>query len=517
VKSSEKTNILRLAKNSLIAGAGNILGIVVVPITSVITTRVLGSELFGIYSLVQSWGALLANLSSFGLNGANLRFKPTYQGLGDTAKMKGSIYWTLQVSLLISVCITVSIFLFPTQFCNVFIHRPEQISEAVFQENVVAAFRFYSISISLTAIYLGFLSSLNGMQAIKYKVVSNDIMGSIAKVSTLILLVLAGYDLYAALLSNLIQDVTILVFSGFFLIKVFPACVNREMRPRYERKQLNRFSVFLFSNSLLSKYTFQLDILFLGNFAPLKEVGIYTVALRLQPLIYLPIYSIMALFSPMTAELFARKDIAGIAHLYKNVTKWTVTFSLPIAATIVLFAQDILNIFGRDFSSGVAIVLILSIGNVIHDFLGIAGQIITMTGRIKINLINSVIMSCVNLGLFYFLIREYGIMGAAFGNALSNVIINVIMLVEVIYLYGIHPFKKTLYKPFVAVMTSVALTIVMTRILPATPHSLWFLGHGFFLVSSYALMLLVLGFDEEDRFVLSRMMGRLKRFFKRKV
>ncbi|MBL7996396.1 polysaccharide biosynthesis C-terminal domain-containing protein, partial [bacterium] len=377
-----------------------------------------------------------------------------------------------------------------------------------FETNIVRAFRFYAASILMTSLYQVMMSSLNGLQEIKYKVLSNEIIGSAAKIVSLVLFVFFGWDLYAALGSNLVQDAVILSVSLFFLLKVFPKLKDFSFKPEYEKNKMNKFAAALFTNSLLSKYTFQLDILFLGFFTTMREVGIYTVALRLQPLIYLPHYTIGTIFGPLVAELHAAKKFEELESLYKTVTKWSFSMSLPIYATIILFSNEILNVFGKDFSEGVLIILLMSTGNLIHDFLGLSGNIIMMTGRINVNLANSAVMAVVNVVLYYFFIKSYGILGAAISNGLSMIILNTMTVIEVRHYLGWYPFKKSLLKPIFSLVVSAFFVELLLLIYRLPLYQFTFVIYIFSLWGFYILGLFLLKFDNEDVFIIKKIAKR---------
>ncbi len=509
MNASEKQNVSKVAKNTLLSGIGNIISLVTLPITSVITTRVLGAELYGIYSIVQSWGSLLANISSLGLNGTNLRFLPGYKALNEKAKMKGSIYWSLKVTVFVSLLITSFILLFPDWFCNFFIHRPATVSKEVFELNTVHAFRFYAVSIFLTSIYLTFTASLNGLQEIKYKVIANDIAGTAAKISSLIVFVLFGWDLYAALASNIFQDIVIFSCALYFLLKVFPELRNPSFKAEYEKSKMNKFAAALFSKSLLSKYTFQLDILFLGMFQSAREVGVYAVASRLQPLIYYPHYTLSNIFDPLVAELHALGKKEELRHLYQTVTKWTFSLSLPIFTTVVLFSKEILNVFGKDFSDGMILVLIMGVGNLVHDLLGLSGNVIMMTGRININLFNSAIMAVVNILLYYILIKYYGVMGAAVGNALSMILLNTMMMFQVWYYMGFVPFRRSLAKPVISILSSASIIELLLQLYRLPFYKFTFIIYILVLWLLYIIGLFVLKFDDYDRYIIRKVANKI--------
>jgi O-antigen/teichoic acid export membrane protein len=156
-------------------------------------------------------------------------------------------------------------------------------------------------------------------------------------------------------------------------------------------------------------------------------------------------------------------------------------------------------------------------GNLIHAFLGIAGQITTMTGKINVNLYNSIVMSVVNVGLYLILIPSYGVIGAAVGNAISNLLINTLMCIEVFVIYGLHPFKLTLYKPVVAFLISVIFTKLIVSFIewPMIPYS--FVLHVVLFWGLYFIVLFRLKVEEEDYYVLERISAKLPSFMKKLV
>lgn len=506
---ARQKNITKLAKNFAISGIGSVFGLIWAPITSVITTRFLGAELYGIFSLVQSWGSMLANLSSFGFNGMNLRFIPTYKAIGSKSLIKGSVFTTIRVSVVMSAMAACFILFFPDVFCDLFIHRPETVSEEYFSNFVTKAFQFYAVSILLTALYQAFLSSLVGYQFVQYKVLANDVLGPAAKIISLVSLLLLDFNLYAALGSNIIQDIVVLTVSAFYLFRIVPELRDRSIPVEIEKKKMIKFSSALFANSLLSKYTYQLDILFLGYYATLPEIGIYTLALRLQPLIYLPHYSISSVFGPMAAELYTAGKIQELNQLYKTATKWSVTLSLPICLIIILFSKDILGVFGKEFTAGFELVAILSIGNLIHDFLGLSGNVILMTGRVRINVINSIVMAVINLVLMPILIQNYGMYGAAIGNFFSIAFLTILTTVETLYILKIHPFDFLLLKPFVATLISAFIIVAFSSWYQLPFYDLTFLIHIIMFAVLYVSVLILLGLTQDDRMILNKILRKL--------
>lgn len=440
----------KIAKNAGISAGGSIIGYIFAPISGIITTRVLGAELYGIYTLATYWTNLLAEISRVGFGGTIIRFIGAYKGEERLDKAKGAILLTLKIGVIIASLLTVGMLLFAEPFCTLLIKRPD----------AAPAFRFFSLNILFTAIYGTFIAGLTGFQAQRFVVLSTSVFGNITKIVTLILLLIMGLKLYAALASSLLQDIIVVIFSAIFLTRVFPGIREKTMKAVTESKQLWKFSSTLFATSIFNKYTFQLDLLFLGLFRPTTEVGLYAVALKLQPIIYMPHYAISQIFAPIVAELNVRKEYGEMKSIYGTVTKWTASFSIPIFLTIIFFHEPILNIFGKEFRGAASALLILGLGNSLADIFGLSGHVINMIGRPGVNLANSIITTVISITLFLVLIPTYGIAGAAISYAISIVFINFVRVIQVYKMIKIHPFKITLWKIFCA--TAVSALVIYT-------------------------------------------------------
>ncbi len=502
--SPHSKSLTRLARNSLWSGFGLYAGLAFVPLTSVILTRFLGADGYGIYSLVQSWAGFAAGLCSLGLYGASLRLIPMYVAKREFGKVKGCLIHTTWIVGVLALCVSLAVALFPDEFCSLFVRKPDSMTWESFREKVVPVFQFYSVSILLTALYQSFLSGLAGLQAFRYKVIANDLISPVAKTLALVILLWIGFGVTGALAANIIQDVTILLLSGWFLTKTFPEVKERTVKAIFETGRTIKFAVALFLDSLLYRYTFQLDVLFLGYFGQLSGVGIYTVAQNLQRLIHMPGYSILTSFGPMCGELYAKGDLEGLEKTYKTATKWSCTFSFPLFTMYVLFAEPILQIFGHEFVAGQTALIVLASGSLVADSLGLSGSALVSTGRAKLNLVGSVVSATTSIVLFIILIPRYGILGAAIARSVAFLVINAIRIIQVKVVYNIHPFKRALLKPLGACVSAASVVRVSSFFLPIPDGGgFWMVFIAYLVIFSgvYVCVLWLLKFDDEDQMV----------------
>lgn len=298
----------KIAKNAGITAAGNVIGFISSPISGIITTRALGAEFYGIYTLATYWTNLLSEISRVGFGGTIIRFISTYKGEERLDKAKGVITLAMKIGLMIGGLLTIGMLLFAGPFCSL-------ISKS---QDAASAFRFFAFNILFTTIYGTFIAGLTGFQEQRYVVLANSIFGNITKIATLTFFLFLGMKLYAALTSSLFQDIAVILFSGFFLFKIFPELKESNIKPITENKKLWKFSSTLFATSIFNRYTFQLDLLFLGIFRSISEVGLYGVALKLQPLIYMPHYAIMQILVPLLQNCMPVKRLKKSPHCIKR-------------------------------------------------------------------------------------------------------------------------------------------------------------------------------------------------------
>lgn len=499
--------VRKVAKNAGISAAGTIISQLFGPITGVITARALGIEAYGVYSLYTSWTGTIADFSRFGLAGDTMiRFLGSYKGEGRLDKAKGAILYATKLTVIVASILTVGLFLFAGPFATHVLKSAKDVD----------ALRFFAPAVLLTALYGVVIASLTGLQAQRYVVLANSIGGNIANLVSLLLFLALGMKLYAALGSSLIQDLAILVLGLIFLFKVFPGLRKKELQPVLEKKELLTFSGTIFATSLFSKYTFRLDLLFLGWFGTAAQVGGYAVASKFQPLIYMPHYAVAQIFAPVIAELYVRRETQELERLYKTVTKWTSSLSLPIFATLVLFHVPILMIFGKDFRGAAIPLIVLGIGNSFADAFGMSGHVIVMTGRASLNLVNSIITMVVTISLFLLLIPKYGSVGAAVAFTVATVIVNIVRMAEVYYYFKIHPFKWTLLKIPAALLVGLG-PVYGVRALDAHDVIPWrWVLELLLFWGTYCLATWLLRLDADDRVVVDALLGRLRKTLRRR-
>jgi O-antigen/teichoic acid export membrane protein len=204
--------------------------------------------------------------------------------------------------------------------------------------------------------------------------------------------------------------------------------------------------------------------------------------------------------------------------MFKIVTKWAFTFSLPIFWIAVLFGKPLLGISGTGFIPAWPLLIALAIGNLINVATGSVGYMLVMTGHQKITFLNSLIAIVFNIVLGIMLIPRYGAMGVAIATGVALSVVNLLRLLQVYIFLGMTPFRWDTLKPIGAGLISAALTGILIYWLSLTKVTLHLVRINFSIelvlipvfITLYVGLLVLFRIGSEDRILLDTLRNKLK-------
>jgi len=261
-----------------------------------------------------------------------------------------------------------------------------------------------------------------------------------------------------------------------------------------------------------------IDTLLLAFFAVSNvAIGQYASAIKISSNIIIPQYSFNSMFAPMIAELHSQGEHEKLAAMFHIVTKWSITFSLPLFWIATLFSVSLLSISGAQFVAAWPLVIAFSIGSMINVSTGSVGYILLMTGHTKISFVNSLVAVIVDLIVGIILTPHYGAMGVAIATGVAVSIVNLMRLLQVRILVKIQPYRWDVLKPLGAGFISAIITGGLLYLLSFFHLSLqisrFHISYDLFLVpvfvAMYVGLLLLFKIGPEDKIVLDRLGKKL--------
>ena len=233
----------------------------------------------------------------------------------------------------------------------------------------------------------------------------------------IVFMVLVSYILtlkYGAIGYTISLSLAPLVVSIYYLFKMKLLTGNSMRVIEISLKNILKYGFFTSLGGVLSELLYAVDILLIGNIiANKQDIAQYKIS-NIIPfsILLLSVAVLKTSFVKIVSK--SQNNKLYIKNYYKNYLKIFGIVSLLILILIPLFSNQILAIFGNNYSDDKYLMLIFTIGVVGALLLRIPlGNIISAIGWAKINALNSFIILILNVIFSYIFIKNYGIRGAA--------------------------------------------------------------------------------------------------------
>jgi len=490
----------QVAKGGGIALVGQFIGKVIKFFFEILLTNVLGARTYGLYSLGISTLGITQTISQMGLHNGVVRFGSIHYSDENHAKLKGTLLSALAISFTAGILFGALLYSFSDLLSVSFFHEPE----------LGRILKLLSISLPFSTVMM-----ISAFAARIFRRMEFD-AGLRFVVHPALLWIISGLALWlgsrvAGVVFGFVLSSIISALVGILiLIRLFPALIS-DLIPIFENKEFIHYSLSVLLVGISSLLVYRIDRIMLGNLGGAADLGIYNAAAVLAGQTTIFLGSFNSIFSPIISDLHHRGEIYKLNYLYKSITKWVFSLTYPITLMFVFFPDKIMGIYGKDFSNGGIVLIVLGLAQLCNAAVGSAGLILTMSGRQKLELLNQLLLGGINISLNLILIQRYGILGAAFATGTSITLINLVRLIEVYIIFGIHPYNSSYWKPIFSGALSGGLFLFVICYLPSIDW-LWVLGLLFFLVL-YGTIFLLLGISEQEKMVVNAIMKKIRRKF----
>jgi O-antigen/teichoic acid export membrane protein len=316
--------------------------------------------------------------------------------------------------------------------------------------------------------------------------------------------IVQGYPLVPAILreiyirilltiSTLLFLGALISFSGFVKLMALLYCVSplmllyyahrKDLVPltgsvhniqRSELGELAQFGTFAFLGNAGAVLLANIDSVVLSAYSGLISTGIYGIALFIAVIIEIPKRSLSQVLIPLVVKANKTRDIQTLEILYKKSSINQLLIGAAVFLVIWLNIDGIFSLIphGDIYREGKWVVFYVSLAKLYDMLTGINAEIVGTSQYYKIDLLFFSIISIIGIGLNFFLIPLYGVVGAALAVFLSTVLFNTTRFIFIATVMKIQPFSK---KTFSAVLC-IALTYGCISLLPTFPSNLLTIG-----------------------------------------
>jgi O-antigen/teichoic acid export membrane protein len=468
-------------------------------VTALILARLLGAEQYGFYNLSLSAANIAVVIAVFGLDTALLRYVAILDSRNDEEGVWGSLQLGIGTATILSVFTGTLLYAFAFP-----------VAERVFNEPALAPLlQIVSVIVPMLVLSEVLVGANRGFKRMDTPVIAQFVAQPLIRLVLILILLLVGLDVTLAILTFGLADLGASLLLLYFLNREF--ALRRPLRSaRRDARELFGFSIPVWLSEMMVKFQGNIQTLLLGSLGTITGVGLFSIANQITLVSSEFSSSINTSAKPIMAELHDRGDLKQMGRIYQIANKWAFTVQLPVLLGMVFFPTQILSIFGESFTDGSTALIILAFASLLRVGTGMGGIIIDMTGYAKLKLVNSVIRLVVYLGLNLLFIPRWGLLGAAAAILLGEGSINLLRLLQVLFLFKLIPYNWSFIKPITAGVLGVASLLAFSFVLQPDPGLFEAIAQGIVMLIVYVASLLIFGFTEQERVVLAHALQRIR-------
>ncbi|MFA5405107.1 MAG: oligosaccharide flippase family protein [Ignavibacteria bacterium] len=420
----------KVIKNTFYSSISQIIGYLFPFILIPIIVGKIGQVEFGIYAIAYGFiGAF--TLFDLGVSTSFVKFISEYFYKKDYDSLNS----TINIGAVFYLCFTLIFwglgYLFSDFIINYINIPPEAYEKGKFALHISLLIFVIATNSNI------FVSLLISLQKMYVNSLLNIIVGLINFVSIIIVLYL-GYGIYGLLYCQLFSVTLGTILNIIFAKKFLPQMTFGIKYLKYSFfKKMTNFGMQMQVSKLAGFFSEKYDEFLLGIFSLLNNVTFFNLGSRIIRIARLIPMQFIIQVAPVAAELQSNKEKLNI--LYEDTIKYLSFVSIPISVFVFIFADEIIfSWMGSGFEVSANILRILIIGMLVNLIISSPGNsILPNIGIPKYQMYEGLIHFIINVILSYLFIRNYGLIGAAYGNTLATVISSIyIFIVSVKYFKG---------------------------------------------------------------------------------
>ncbi len=454
--------------------------------------RGLGPELYGVYAYAKSFVDVSKTVATLGSDIAVLRFLPAFE---TNHEKQNRVLGTASVaSFLGSLLLAGGLFVFAPLINEYTLQNP------VF----VDALRVFALVIPFDTLSTLVGGTFRGIELATYQVFVTHVLRPAIQLVAVVIALLVGFSLLGTV------GALVVASSAIFVLAVFVLFRRTALRPKPPESTTETYEFFEYSVPLMFSragsilYT-RVDVFMVGFLLSAEAVGFYNIGFLVSSIVTLPLLALSQIFTPIASRLFEADDYEGLNSIYATVTRWAFSVSLLAALFTVVYAREILALFGPAVVRGAPVLQLFAVGQLLNAAVGPSNDLLMMTDHERLSFLNHWVFGVANVILDYVFIREFGFVGAAFATAGILALLNVVRWLELRYLEGLSPYSYRYYKPLVAGLVA-AVVLYYSRFLASGIQSL-IIG-GVLGGLAFALSLYALGIEQDDKEFFERIVNR---------
>lgn len=398
-------------------------------------TNFLTDEYYGLVGFLLSAATIMTPLMAFGVHNTLVKFYSSYD---DLTQRESFLSFMLYLPLLMII---------PVGLIGVFAY--ESISSFLAKENEVI--RNFVPSIFLIATAMAYFEVFYAWSKVHMRSAFGNFMKEVFHRVVIMLLLFAVYFN----LINANEFVWSLVGVYFLRAAVMKMYAYRLKFPKIifkfpkNSKQVFSYSSMIIIAGSISLVLLDIDKVMIGKYIPIENVAYYNVAIFIAMVIIVPSRAMNQITYPITAELLNSRNWEELESLYKKSSLTLLVISGWVFLMIVLNVKQLYELIPDEYSSGLFVVLLISVSKLFDNLLGINNAILYNSEYYKWTIVLGVFLAILTITLNVVFIPIYGINGAAVATFISLFLYCLAKIIVINIKFSMHPFTLETVKVFV--------------------------------------------------------------------
>jgi O-antigen/teichoic acid export membrane protein len=393
-------------------------------LTVTLLAQMLGPEGFGAYSNAIAWANVFSAFGLMGFGTLIIREVATFKTRNQWAFIRGLFQISDGLVLLFSILLTVVLF----SIASLIFSSPEEMNLRLtlwIAAPIVPLWTFANLR----------QSAMCGLQHVAESMLPDLIIRPILTLA----LIVGVYSWKPDVITSQ-TSMALGVCSSIIALTIAMVWVNRllpndfrHIKPEYRLQGWLRASFSMYGFGVTQILLVQGPVAILGSIGSARDVAFFSVAWRVGSLLTFLPTALSIVMAPIIARMYAQGEKSDLQKILRRATRLTFTITLFLGGIFIIFGDNILALFGSEYSVAKTALIMLTIGYLVDSGLGLSVNALLMTGHERPVMIYQIVSVVLLLVLCLLLIPSSGFEGVALAS-MSILILSRILFAIVAYL-----------------------------------------------------------------------------------
>jgi len=473
---------------------GLVISTVISSVATIFVARLLGSDLYGLYTVVLVAPTLIGIFRDWGVNSAMVRYTAQCRGESRDSEVRSILVSGLIFEIAMGLALSALSFGLSGFLAADVFHRPA----------IASLIELASISILATGLINAATAAFTGVERMEHYSIM-VIIQSVFKTIIMIALVLEGLGASGAV-TGYTAAYAIAGVSGILLMyaiyRKLPKPYTRKLEIKAYTKTMLTYSTPLSFSNIISGfqsqfYAFLLPIFYVSSNIAIGNYGIASTFVVLIGFFATPITTMLF---PAFSKLNPEKDKDDLKNVFQFSIKYASLLVLPVATLVMCLAQPAVStLFGSTYSSAPLFLALLAATYVYTAFGSLTtGNFILSQGKTRFNLYLTLLTAAIGFPIGYLLIMHSGVLGLIIISLTAGIPSTVIILFWINKHYGLTVEWRSSAKILASSLAAAALTYGLVAVLPFSSWIRLIIGLVFFTIVFVAAALLTRTLNKVD-------------------